>query len=1138
MKKNVQSAPAVVIRSAKIQETFDIDAEQQLNAPKGELFKILSQAKTQYNVNIESILSSKTNRRTFLVIGKTEDVHLAKRFLLKKLTKPVNLEFSIPSKLRSAVIGHGGKNLKPIIDSTEVKIDIEKDVPSKEGTPIIANSHANTNANANYEENDDIYGHLINVVVKGDLESCKEAKKLILEIINEHTKTLSVRIPVSEILKPFIKTEIESNLSIPSDLEITIPNYDDKNSNILISGAREDVLKIRDQIKLLITSLEKTIKIEERKVPKATHKFLDVDLIFNKTGVLVKLPNADDPADTVVQFIGKPQNIGDAITFGKELTSKFASSVLNIAAAHGKNIEHAKILAAYFKYNGFFDELSSTYNITISSPSYSALANKNVQEVLVEFSGSTDQNEAIKAAKKAVIDKVNQTTPTLVRTISDIDPFVFNLIDSEIEDVASKANVTIIPLKKLANAGNSLILAANQNEGEFLPSAEEVASRLDEVDAALNKLRKLSESVTFKVIKISAKDQELVSGPGTSTLRTILSHYPKNTVEIVLHHDSEGPSEDAILIRGFGNNVGEVIKEIQKVIDDVKNYEIASKYQITVQYPTHLLSRLIGQKGETINEIRDEFGVKIDIEDHKSESDSEFTAIKLTGLQVNVDECSKKLEALSKKWADEKTIKMHIDHKFHRRMIGPSGVYVKRLEEKYNAQVRFPFDGSKANKDEVIIRGPSRGVNKVEEELKELLAYEIENGHRLNIQIPIKALPRVIGKNGENVKDISATTGVEMDFGQKDVEKENKLGYVDVELLGTRAGVSQAKAKINEIISEVENHVTVKLQVDPKYHRIIIGPNGSTMRDIIMKAGGSDIDKSEWRRLLRIPSQGSDSDEIVCSGDKRIVNSIVEQVKQLVQNRKDYITEDLELAKEKHGLLIGPLGSIRKSLQSEFNITVEIPRSESPSTTITLTGLKQDVDKAKAKIEELTKDDWLAEILVPASVHSAIAERGAFFRRLRNDLNVSVEHGPSAKIASALSNSVISKPPDEVYGGEDEKAKWTVIEDAQESLTETAPIPWRLKGEEKDVAKAKALIEKLVEKASNFNSTGYFYSSSPQVFSKIVGPQGRRIQQLREKTGCLIIIPRMSDKINNVIYVKGDKEGLEKCKNSFLSSIN
>ncbi|OWB74484.1 hypothetical protein B5S31_g4280 [[Candida] boidinii] len=936
-KSNGSFTPAV--KSSTTQVTFIIDGDQQLNVSKPEIAKIVSKIKANNNVNIESTFSTTSNKRTFLIRGTPKNVKDAKREVLKQLTKPIKIVFTIPARLRSTVIGSQGRTLKPIIEATSCKIDIGREGESESATPEPAS------ASAEADELEDIFGSVVEVIVQGDIEGCEETRSRILAIVNEHSKKLSTKLAVEPKIKPFVESEFEKTVKskLPSDVDVSIPSAIEKSNNITISGSREDVIEARNLIKSLLEELNNSIVIDERSVPKQVHQFLNSDLIFAKTNVKVEVPDKD-LSSTIVKFIGKSSNISEAISYGKSLASDYITDNLDLGRSHGGNILHAKCLASYFIYTKFFDELETKFNIKINAPSYSSLDVDENQTVSIQFVCNKDNKEILKSARKEIVDVVNKITPSYVKIIDDIESFVFAQIDNS---VAISNNVTVIPLGKLGGFSNKLILIANQDDDEFAPSIDEINSRLDAVNQSFNKLRELSKQIIGKVIELPNEDQKKLEN--NNTLRLLTNKFEPNTIEIKLFQNKEGPSDNEIYLRGLKKEVTSAIRDIEQAIEDIKNYEVASKYNISVEFPTKLLSRLIGQKGSNLNAIRDEFDVKIDVsEDNKEEE----TAIKLTGLKTNVDECDKKLQALKKKWLDEKNVSLFIEQKYHRKMIGPSGVYVNRLQDRYNVIIKFPYEDSEGDKNQVIIRGPSRGVAKVEEELKELYQFEKENGVKDSIKVPANVLPRVIGKEGETINDIRAATGTEISITtDPSKDKDNSDGFAEFELIGSRKGIKEAKDKINSIIENVQNHVVIEVEVNPKYYKRLIGPNGSVKRELITKAGGDDSD----RRLLQVPKKDSTSNKIICAGNKKIVEKIVEGINQIIEELENITTIEIEVPKKKHRLIIGPIGSIRREIQSEFKVNIDIPKVEVESDIIKVTGSPANCEKAKAKIEQLTK---------------------------------------------------------------------------------------------------------------------------------------------------------------------------------------
>lgn len=927
------------VKSSNTQTTFIIDADQQVDVPKADIFKIFSRVKRVYGVSVESTLSTATNKRTFLLSGPASSIQVAKREVLKKLTKPVIVKFTIPSSVRSAVIGSQGSHLKPIINDTRTKIDIEREIAGEDAQE--------------QTEDDEIFGKMLSVSIQGDIAGCEEAKARILSIVNENTKNLSVRINVDPDLKPFLPSAFKT-LNLSDDLDVTYPDPETKSCNVLLSGPRDDVIDARAQIKDSLATLGANIVTEERTIPKRVHPLLDPKKIFDATNVLVALP-ADETDSELVSFTGLKQGIPAAITYAKELCANYFVDSLDLARSHGGDAPHAKCLTAYFIYTKYFDQLSTKYDVLIHAPSYASLAKDDVKTAIVTFTCHKEKKDILKKVRKEVVDSVNKITPNLVRVVTDIDLFIFGKLD---DSTATENGVSIVPLGKLAGFGNKLILILQQSDDEFLPSGKEIQERLDAADSSLNTLRELSKEVMSKTISVDSKDQQHLEG---KTLSVLLSKFEPGSVEIKLHQNADGPSPDEVFLHGMKSNIENAVSSIAQAIEDVKNYEEACKYNVTIDCPSKLLSRLIGRSGNHLNQLREQFDVKVDVlEDNKGQNSKEensnskeATPVRITGLKTNADEAVKHIQYLLKTWSDEKRVVLNIDHKFHSRLIGPGGAYVNKLQDRYKVIVRFPHDSEKGHENEVVIRGPSRGVTKAEGEMKELLEYERENGFSEVIKVPASCLSRIIGKNGEHIKDISAEAEVVINSKKNAHTEGDEEGEAEFEIRGSKSGIKKAKDTIQEFVSRMANQTSVTVKVNPKYFGYLIGPRGSTKRQIVLKAGGSDEDIYEFRKYMQVPNKDADSDEVVCSGDKTVVDKIVKEIKKLVGERERVTLESIPVPKKKRGLLVGPGGSARRALESEFKVIIRIPRADSDSEEITVSGLPENIKQAKEKIAKI-----------------------------------------------------------------------------------------------------------------------------------------------------------------------------------------
>ena len=129
--------------------------------------------------------------------------------------------------------------------------------------------------------------------------------------------------------------------------------------------------------------------------------------------------------------------------------------------------------------------------------------------------------------------------------------------------------------------------------------------------------------------------------------------------------------------------VERVTKEIEEVIEESKTM---NDYQIIqlISIPVEHLNKLIGRAGANLTKIREEFGVKIDIDE------SGNGVIK--GIKKNAEEAKARIISRGKKLVDEVLLRLEIPNEHHASLIGQGGKFVKRLEEKYEVRIRFPKD--------------------------------------------------------------------------------------------------------------------------------------------------------------------------------------------------------------------------------------------------------------------------------------------------------------------------------------------------------------------------------------------------------------------------------------------------------------
>ena len=268
-------------------------------------------------------------------------------------------------------------------------------------------------------------------------------------------------------------------------------------------------------------------------------------------------------------------------------------------------------------------------------------------------------------------------------------------------------------------------------------------------------------------------------------------------------------------------------------------------------------------------------------------------------------------------------------------------------------------------------------------------------------------------------------------------------------------------------------------------------------------------------------------------------------IQAFVAERENQIVEILEVAPEKHRLLIGRGGETRRALESQFQINVDIPRvtQQGPARSqVKLTGQAENVAKAKAHIQDLTKDQQRETIQVPRRLHNQLSDNGRFFRRLNNDYQIKVDHAgqqPPAKPQNPSTNGaalpLITDEPDSL-----DNHTWKIVV-ASEGDIEEGDIPWILHGSPENIEKGRVALHKALERAQTQTeekaATGYLVLPDPSAYRFVIGSKGAQIDAIRRQTGCKIDVPKDQTK-GKAIEISGSKDGVEHAKDIILDVVD
>lgn len=311
----------------------------------------------------------------------------------------------------------------------------------------------------------------------------------------------------------------------------------------------------------------------------------------------------------------------------------------------------------------------------------------------------------------------------------------------------------------------------------------------------------------------------------------------------------------------------------------------------------------------------------------------------------------------------------------------------------------------------------------------------------------------------------------------------------------------------------------------------------------MIKSGGPE-DQRLHNRMVRLPKTDTEGNSIRVEGQKEVVDKIIAEIEAIVRDQDSRKEDVVEVKPEKHRLLIGRGGETRRNLEQQFNVSINIPRQTETGpqrSQVRIQGLPADVEKAKAHILEVTKDQDGETIQVPRRFHHGIADNGQFFRRLRSDHKVMVDHNgqrpppkPSAPAPSRSNGSampLITDDPSASAGSH----SWESHD--MHSSTEEGQIPWVLSGPSPEaVAAARTKLERALEEAANQDTVGFLILPDPRAYRHVIGPGGAEINRIRKQTGTKIQVPRDQGR-GEAIEIVGTKSGVDEARDIILEIV-
>jgi len=562
--------------------------------------------------------------------------------------------------------------------------------------------------------------------------------------------------------------------------------------------------------------------------------------------------------------------------------------------------------------------------------------------------------------------------------------------------------------------GGSKLKEIQSETGTFIKlNKGEDDIRINGNSAGVRKARMIIEAMSAEEAKRDRVTLEvvqayhpLIAGHKKATINRI-----KEETGVAIHMPPRDKEVDEITITGETQAVARAAAELMAIYEEKRR----TCGELTARVPKHKHKYVIGPKGVNLDEIMERFQVVVDI----PPADSEEDMLVLRGNQSSL------VHALTCVYEKADSViedSVRIPNWLHRHIIGKKGVGVKKLtEDSPQLSIDFPDEGP--TNEDVALSGPPEQVATCKAKLYALVAELLGRLSFTDLKVDPKHFPQLIGKKGAVVLKIKQATDVQIDFA----EKGDPNGDNGIHIEGTPAGVAEAKRQILDLVIKLENQRTAVLEVEHRYHSLLIGEGGKKIKAILAATPDVTVD---------FPSKGDSSNNtITLKGPANAVALAEFSMKSSISTIElENFFVEVAIFKAFHKNVIGQKGAVINGIKDATNCRIDVPDAGDASDVITVTGIKANCIKAQAMILKVQED---IAVIVEESV---AIDKGAL-KQIKGKVTAYVVKACGGVIVTENGVGYAVKGPDEAVA----KAKGMfekfagVIKDGGEAETISVP---------------------------------------------------------------------------------------------------
>uniref|UniRef100_S4RAX2 Vigilin n=1 Tax=Petromyzon marinus TaxID=7757 RepID=S4RAX2_PETMA len=393
------------------------------------------------------------------------------------------------------------------------------------------------------------------------------------------------------------------------------------------------------------------------------------------------------------------------------------------------------------------------------------------------------------------------------------------------------------------------------------------------------------------------------------------------------------------------------------------------------------------------------------------------------------------------------------------------------------------------------------------------------------------------GEQGKICLDIMQKTGAHIELS---LAKDQGLSIM---VTGKHEFVMKAR---KEIVAKLQTQATAMVAIPKEHHRYIIGRNGEKLQDLELRTATK----------IQIPRPDDTSNQIKITGTKEGIEKARHEIQLTSAEQDKRAVERISIDKVFHPFISGPHSRIVTEMMQETGARVNIPPPSVNKDEIVITGEKEAVAQAAARIrdiyEEKKRKTTTISVEVKKSQHKyIIGPRGNTLQEILDLTGVSVEmpsvesnsetiilRGEQEKLGPALTQVyakassvacmdvyapawlhrfIIGKKGQNISRISQNLPKVHIeFTDGEDKIT--------IEGPTEEVHQAQAQMEEIIKDLCG--RMDFTEITVDQKFHRhLIGKSGSNINRIKDLYKVLVRIPPDHDK-NNLIRIEGDPQGV------------